>query len=341
MSQMIQYPNIYTPAELTSAITKLPLMPMRLRPLFAQKSVRTTSVALDIRHGRIVLVSNQDRREPPQQMAGRGTSKGTKILQTAHLPLADHVSPDDLQDVRGFGTVEPMTRESLINDKLTDLKNSLNMTVEFHRLGAIQGKIYDADGETVLHDLYEVFDVQQKKVSLVFPTNSTNFNPVQKAINEAKRHAEDKLGGIPATRFEALCGAEFFDMLVGHKLVREAYNLWAANQAGFGREDFRARGFTYAGVTFIEASEVVAGRQMVDPDKAHFYPVGPDVFIQYNAPANWMETVNTYGLEFYARMDPIPEGRGINLQAQCNPLVICTYPEALVEITASKGRVTE
>ncbi len=66
MSQMIQYPNIYTPAELTSAITKLPLMPMRLRPLFAQKSVRTTSVALDIRHGRIVLVSNQDRREPPQ-----------------------------------------------------------------------------------------------------------------------------------------------------------------------------------------------------------------------------------------------------------------------------------
>lgn len=341
MSQMLTYPDLYSPAELTGAISKLPLMPMRLRPLFAQKSVRTTKVALDIRHGRLVLVSNQDRREPPQEMRGRGSSRATKILECAHLPLADHVSPDDLQDVRGFGTTEPITKEYLINDKLTDLKNSLNVTCEFHRLGAIQGRIYDADGQTILHDLFEVFDVNQKKINLVFPTNSTNFNPVQKALNEAKRHAEDKLGGIPATRFEALCGADFFDMLVGHRLIRDAYNLWAANQANFGREDFRSRGFTYGNVTFIEASEVVAGRQMVESDKAHFYPVGMDVFVQYNAPANWMETVNTYGQEYYARMDPIPGGRGYDLQAQCNPLTICTYPEALVEITASKGTVTE
>lgn len=338
---MLTYPDLYTPAELTSAIEKLPLMPLRLRPLFAQKSVRTTNVALDINHGRIVLVSNQDRREPPQEMAGRGSSRSTKILQCAHLPLADHVSPDDLQDVRGFGTTEPMTKEYLINDKLTDLKNSLNMTVEFHRLGAIQGRIYDADGQTVLHDLFEVFGVEQKKINLVFPTNDTKFNPIMKGLNEAKRHSQDRLGGIPATRFEALCGSDFFDMLIGHKLVREAYNLWAANLGNFGREDFRSRGFTYAGVTFIEASEVVAGRLMVEKDKAHFYPVGPDVFMQYNAPANWMETVNTYGQEFYARMDPIPAGRGYDLQAQCNPLTICTYPEALVEITASKGSVTE
>lgn len=338
---MLNFPDLFTSAELTEAVNKLPLMPMRLRPLFTQKSVRTTKVALDIQHGRLVLVPHQDRREPPQEMAGRGSRRSTVILETAHLPLADTVLPEDLQDVRGFGTEEPVTTATVINDKLTDLKNSISMTTEFHRLGAIQGIIYDADGSTVLHNLFDVFGVNQKTVNLVFPSNDTKFNPILTAILKAKRHAEEKLGGTPATRFEALCGADFYDMLTTHKLVREAYNLWAANQSGFGQDDFRRRGFTYGGVTWIEASEIVAGRKMVPDNTAHFYPVGVNIFMQFNAPANWTETANTYGNEFYARMDEKPRGRGFDLEAQSNPLTVCTYPEALVKITSSYGEVTE
>ena len=55
MPGIITMPDMYTPAELTEAINKLPLMPQRLRPLFTQRSVRTTKVALDIKHGRLVL----------------------------------------------------------------------------------------------------------------------------------------------------------------------------------------------------------------------------------------------------------------------------------------------
>ena len=341
MSQMLTTPDLYTPVELTEAVNKLPLMPMRLYPLFTQRRVRTTNIALDIRHGRLVLVNNQDRREPPQEMQGRGSTRNTRVLQAAHLPLADTVLPDDIQDVRGFGTTEPMTMESLINEKMQDLKNSITMTAEFHRLGAIQGIIYDADGKTILHDLFDVFGVKQKKLDLVFPSNQTKFNPIQKVILDAKRHAEEKLGGTPATRFEAIVGSEFYDMLTSHQLVRTAHELWAANLANFGDNDYRRRGFTYCGVTFIEASEVVAGRQMVKPREAHFYPVGLNVFEQYSAPANWAETANTYGLEFYARMDPKPRGRGYDLEVQSNPLTICTYPEALVTLTASYGEVVE
>ncbi len=341
MPGIITMPDMYTPAELTEAINKLPLMPQRLRPLFTQRSVRTTKVALDIKHGRLVLVSNQDRREPPQEMHGRGSSRTTRVLETAHLPLADTLLPEDIQDVRGFGTTEPVTVASVINDKLQDLKNSITMTAEFHRLGAVQGIVYDADGETVLYDLFEVFGVKQKKIDLVFPSNDTKFNPILKGVLNAKRHAEEKLGGAPATRFEALVGSDFYDMLTTHKLVREAYNLWAANQSGFGADDYRKRGFTYGGVTWIEASEVVSGRKMVKDREAHFYPVGLNIFTQYNAPANWTETANTYGNEFYARMDERPRGRGYDLEVQSNPLAVCTYPEALVKISATYGEVTE
>lgn len=341
MSQLLTTPDLYTPVELTEAVNKLPLMPQRLRPLFTQRSVRTTHVALDIREGRIMLVSHQDRRDPPQEMHGRGSARTTRVLQAAHLPLSDNMSADDLQDVRGFGTTEPITREYVINNKMTDLKNSISMTTEFHRLGAAQGVVYDADGQSVLHNLFEVFGVRQKKMALVFPSNTTKFNPIKKVILDAKRHAEEKLGGTPATRFEALVGADFYDMLTSHELVRQAYDLWNANQANFGTDDYRRRGFTYGNVTWIEASEVVGGRKLVESAKAHFYPVGLDIFIQYNAPANWIETANTYGNEFYARMDVKPKGRGYDLEVQSNPLAICTYPEALVELTASFGEVVE
>ena len=233
MSQMLTTPDLYTPVELTEAVNKLPLMPLRLRPLFTQRSVRTTSVALDIRQGRLVLVGNQDRRDPPQEMHGRGSTRTTRVLQAAHLPLADAVSPDDLQDVRGFGTTEPITKEYVINNKMTDLKNSLSMTTEFHRLGAAQGVIYDADGKTVLHDLFQVFGVKQKKINLVFPSNTTKFNPIKKAVLDAKRHAEDKLGGTPAIRFEALVGSDFYDMLTSHDLVRRGGGVWGGDQGQF------------------------------------------------------------------------------------------------------------
>jgi hypothetical protein len=341
MSQMLTHPDLFTPVELTEAVNKLPLVPLRMHRLFTQKSIRTTNVAMDIRKGRLVLVSNQDRRDPPQEMHGQGGKTGTKILEAAHLPLADTVSPDDIQNVRGFGTTEPVSAASVINDKMADLKNSVAMTTEFHRLGAVKGVIYDADGTTVLHNLFEVFGVTQKTLNLVFPTNSTAFNPITKVILDAKRWVEDKLGGNPAQRFEAIVGSDFYDMLTSHKLVREAFNLWNANQSNFDNNDFRKRGFTYGGVTFIEASEVVGGRQLVEPTKAHFYPVGLDIFMQYNAPANWIETVNTMGNEFYARMDEKKKGRGYDLEVQSNPLAVCAYPEALVELTASAGNVNE
>ena len=48
---------------------------------------------------------------------------------------------------------------------------------------------------------------------------------------------------------------------------------------------------------------MVGGQTMVAAKKGHVYPVGPGIFKQYHAPADWMETVNTIGLEYYARLE--------------------------------------
>ena len=233
----MQSPDSYTAAELTEAVNKLPLIPMRMRPLFRQVGVKTTGVGIDGNQGRLVLVNNQDRREPPEQMAGRGSKRKTVFLEAAHLPLADGVKPEDVQDVRGFGTTEPITKEYVINGKLQDLKNSVSMTTEFHRVGAAQGIIYDADGTTVLHDLYKVFGVTKKTMDLVFPSNTTKFNPILTTILKAKRHAAQKLGGNPVNRFEAIVGEDFYDMLTSQELGRKTFEDGQDGKRDFGDKE--------------------------------------------------------------------------------------------------------
>lgn len=331
----LNFPDLYTPAELTAAVNKLPLMPLRLSGLFKETGVRTTKVSLDIRQGRIILVPNQDRRDKPEHLAGRGTRRSTKILECAHLPLADTILPDDIQDVRGFGAAEPIGPETVINDRLQTLKNSVEMTVEFHRTGAVKGVVYDADGVTVLHDLYDVFGISKKRIDILFPDEvPVTENPVLKAILDGKRHAEQKCGGLPIARFEALVGSDFYDLLTGHELVREAFEQWQANQQNWGDNDYRRRGFVYGNVTWLEASEVVCGRAIVEKNKAHMYPIAPGIFETFYAPANWNQTVNTIGLPFYAQMEAQDMNRGYELEVQSNPLCVCTFPETLVEFTA-------
>lgn len=329
---MLQHPTIFTPVEMTDAVNKLPLLPLRLARLFEEKGVRATSVAFDVKQGKLVLVENQDRRDNPKHLAGRGGKPQTKILACSHLPLSDTLLPDDIQDVRGFGATEPVTVETVYNDRMQTLKNSIEMTKEFHRMGAVKGIVYDADGTTVLHDLYSFFGITKKSVDIAFPDAvPVKTNPVLKSLLDGKRHIEQKAGGLPISRLEALVGSEFYDALTGHALVREAFENWQALQAGWGDNDYRRRGFTYAGITFIEASEVVNGRAIVEADRAHLYPVAPGVFKMYYAPANWLSTVNTIGLPFYAQMDSRDLDRGLEIEVQSNPLAVCMYPECLVE----------
>ena len=333
---MLNSADTYTASEMTDAVIKLPLAPLRYSGLFEEKGVSTTTVALEIKQGKITLVSDQPRGAEPEYLAGRGEKRNTKLLSCTHLPQTDVVTPEDLQDKRAFGTTALTGPVTVINDKLSALKRNVEMTREFHRLGAIKGIVYDADGTTVLHNIFKTFGVQQKKETIAFPaTAPENSNPIMAAILSAKRKAEAAMGGNPINRFEAVIGSSFYDMLTGHALVRKYFEDWLARKQDFGDNDYRKTGFTYAGITFYEASEVVGGRKLVDDDKGHVYPVGPGIYKTYNAPADWMETVNTIGLPFYARMDPRQRGRGFDIEVQANPLTLCLFPEALVELTAT------
>ncbi|MDR1424294.1 MAG: major capsid protein [Azoarcus sp.] len=325
--------DLFTVTALTEAISKLPVAPGQLGAtgLFAERGIRTTSVAIEVRNGRLVLVPNASRNAEPAPVAGGGRAMAT--LAACHLPVSGTLLPEDVQNVRAFGQESAESgleaQAGIVNDKLAALKAHLEVTREWHRVGALRGKVLDADG-SVLYDLYNVFGVTQKTASVAFTTATTN---VLKAVLDAKRHAEKKLGGVIRRGFKAFCGDDFFDALSAHPKVTAAFDNWQAAQDRMAG-DMRG-GFTFGGVEFIEYAGEVNGVAFIPADKAIVFPDAAGVFVTYNAPANYNEAVNTVGQPYYAKAEARRMGKGWDLEAQSNPLTLCLYPEALVELTAA------
>ena len=62
-----------------------------------------------------------------------------------------------------------------------------------------------------------------------------------------------------------------------------------------------------------------------------------DTFRTYFAPANLMEAVGTYGQELYAHQLARPNGTGIDIYTQSNPLPIVKRPALTVRLHSSNG----
>lgn len=325
--------DLFKTTALSASINKLPAVPSRIGEmgLFEEKGIRTTTVFVEQRNGRLVLVPAQSRSADPQQLGA--SKRGGVTLSCAHLPLGGIVLPEEIQDVRAFG--EESTEANLeaqaqvINDKLQDIKNSIEVTREFHRAGALRGQIRDADG-SVLHDLYDAFGVTKESRNVALSAGATN---VRKACLDAKRFSEKKLGGVLVTGFHAFCGPTWFDAFIEHDKVKAAYANYqeAADRLG---GDVR-KGFTFGGITFEEYSAEVSGQAFIPADVAQVFPVGRGIYKLFNAPANYNEAVNTVGQAYYAKAEPRRMGKGWDLEGQANPLALCLFPEALVELKAT------
>lgn len=321
--------DLFSVANLTAAVNTLPVMPGKVGAmgLFDEKGVTSTSVIIDEREGRLVLVPNTSRNDDPVPL--KGSKRKRRTFETLHLPINRPLLPSQLQGIAAFGqesATAPIA--TVINDHLQDLKNSIEATREFQRVGALRGKLLDADGETMF-DLYKEFEVSQKKMTVTLSAAGTN---VRKACLDAKRHSESKLGGVMVTGFRALCGPDWFDAFIDHEKVKAAFANYQEAQDRLGG-DMRT-GFTFGGIEFIEYDITVSGQRFIPADIAQVFPMARGVFRLFNAPANYNETVNTLGQPFYSKAEPRKMGKGWDLEAQANPLAMCLFPEALVELKA-------
>jgi hypothetical protein len=194
-------------------------------------------------------------------------------------------------------------------------------------MGALNGKVLDADGSTVLLDIYDRFGVQRQTLSMGLNDPETN---VQVQCVEALDMQEDALGNVTTTSSRAFCGKTFWKKLIAHSSVVDTYK--GSQQAAALRGDAR-EAFEFGGITWERYRGKVAGIAFIADDEARLVPEGvPEMFLSAYAPADYMETVNTQGLPYYSKLEALPFGKGVAGEAQSNPLHICTRPRAVIQL---------
>jgi hypothetical protein len=183
---------------------------------------------------------------------------------------------------------------------MASVRDDMDITHEFHRLGALQGLLLDADGSTVIYNYFTEFGVTQAPV-VNFNLDVASTNVRQKCADLIRSMSRSAGGAFtPSTSVHALVGDAFYDALISHPNVEKTYLNWAA--AADLRQDVTWQAFSYGGITWhnyrgTDDNSTVA----IAPDEAKFFPVGArDVFKKAMAPAEFGPYVNTLGQDTYA-----------------------------------------
>jgi len=325
---------------LSSAINIMPNNYGRLRELnlFPGVGVRTRSIIVEELNGILNLLPTRPVGSPGT-MAQR-EKRNVRSFVIPHIPHDDWIDPSEYDGIRAFGTENQIAAlAQVVNNHLQSARNKHAITLEHLRMGALKGLILDADGST-LYNLFTEFGITKKITYFALATDTTN---VQSKCFEVSRHIEDNLKGEVMTGVHALVSSTFFDGLIAHPLVREVYAGHAAAIQYMGGDPRKK--FVFGGITFEEyrgTATDLAGtaRPFITAGKGIAFPMGTnDTFKTNFAPADFLETVNTLGLEIYAKQKPSKFDRGIDLHTQSNPLPLCLRPGVLVELdlAASAG----
>lgn len=337
--------DAFKTASLTASVNLLPFVPGRLGSmgLFRTAPITTTVVIVEEQRGFLSLLPTSPRGTMPRYQQRKDRRARSFIVP--HIPFNDAVLADDVQNVRAFGTeTDTQLVSQVVNDKLMVMRQSHEVTHEYHRIGAIQGEVRDADGASVIYNWFTEFGITEQEVEFDFADTGT-YDQAAPADNmklkcmEVERAVQTALGATPYTDIVAYCGDSFFDAFISHATVRKAWEASNANEfarAGLGGTDRTTSRFRFGNIWWENYRGAIGDVSFIATDVARFVPMGvPDFLIQHYAPANFMETVNTRGQAVYAKQERMDFDTGVELHTQSNPLMMCTRPRALVKGTSA------
>jgi hypothetical protein len=320
-------PDAFSLTQLTAAINQLPYLPGQIAGLnlFSEQGISTTSALIESRNGVLSLVPVVPRNSPGTPVVA--DKRKAISFAIPHLPASGAVMADEIQGVRAFGSESEADTVDAVRDRhLARMRANMDLTMETHRLAAIKGSFYDASGATT--SLFTTFGVSQSTLGMVLLTATTEIEAKCLAIYEA---LETALDGSAFTGITVLCGSNFWSKLITHPTVKATYANTA--MASALRRD-PTLSFEFGGITWSRyRGNSIAN---IATDEAYAVPTGvQDLFVTRFAPANYVETVNTIGLPYYSKAELMQMGKGLSLEAQSNPLNICTRPAAVVKLTTT------
>lgn len=319
-------PNAFSLQSLTASINNLPYRPGRLGELglFQEQGLSTLTAMIEERDGVLSLVEIRPRGAPGKPV--HAETRRARPFAIPHMPEVARLLADEVQGVRAFGAEnQAEVLQTRLSERLAQMRTNIDYTMESHRMAAIKGLYYDVNGDA--QSLFTEFGVQQQTENMAF--SASNSSKAREKAYLVLEKIESALDGLPFSGVKVLCSPGFWKTLIEDKDAKETY--LNTQMASSLRNDPRLA-FDWNGLSWERYRGTSAVK--VDDDCAYAIPLGvPSLFLTRFAPANYTETVNTIGIPYYAKSEPLEFGKGYKLEAQSNALNLCTRPAAVIKLT--------
>ncbi|KTQ95014.1 phage protein GP20 [Aureimonas ureilytica] len=291
---------------------------------------RSRTIGVQLRGGTMSLIPTSEMGAPPVELDV--DSDMVRKFDTVRLAKGSTVWASQLAGVTAL-PFEVQTRDvaAEIADRTRQILEDLELTMEYMRFGAVQGKVLDANGKVIV-DWFNFWGIAEPaEVNFELDKPETD---VRKKCRDMKRAMMKAAGGAwtPGARVGALVGDEFFDLLVNHPQIKET-KLGTERAAALeniqGYSSIEIEDIVFINYRGTDDGSTIA----IASDKARFFPVGlRGAFKCGFSPANEFKPyLNQRGREYYGLILPDTSGRDAfdRVEIYSYPLPVATRPETL------------
>lgn len=329
--------------QMTQAIQKMPTVPSFLGDLglFGDgEGVDTNIVSIEQLGETLEIIGTSQRgTAPPMGTTDNRTLRNFNIPRVAK---AEQIFASEIQGIRAFGTESILeTVAQKVAMKQAKMLRELQMTLELHRLGAVQGILPDGKGGTLYNFFTEFGIAQPTEIDFDLDNASPAEGALKNKIQAARRTVIRALGAsaVPGQiQFLWLCGDTFYDQFTSHPEVRETYKNFEAATALRGSVGRAFDTFTFGEMDWYnyQGSDDNSTVAVAATECKLVVRGVPGLYRRINGPGETMETVSTIGQPLYS-MIVRDRDRDMWVQPEvyAYPLHMLTRPEI-----ALRGRNT-
>lgn len=329
-------------ASMTKAVRKIPHQPMLLGQmnLFDPEPQDTHFIAVDVEDDVLRLIPTSEVGAPLDE--SEDTDREMRIFPIKRLAKGKTLYAHEVFGRRETGRADMVqTAANKIAQWQMRLKRDWELTMEWHRLGAIQGILYDANGTKVLQNWFTGFGgTQPAELTFNLSTATTDVAGKCQAVIEAMAVASQGAFIENVTQVHALVGSTFFNALKDHAKVRDSYLNWT--QATELRKSLPFGSFEFGDIFWhrYRGTDSSVGKggsvtMSIAATEAKFFPVNaPGVFQMAYGPHVTFNDLGAPAEDLYSRL-VLDEKRGewVKPEVYSYPLHMCTRPGMLQRAT--------
>lgn len=341
--------DAFSAVTLTAHVTSTPYTPNTLGAfgdrLYMARGISTTTAAVGMMDGKLDIIEASPRGAPVESVQDHPKRK---ILPVPSVRLAkqDHVNAGEVQNALAMSalTGQPQleTLSGLIKERLEGpfgLRQQIELTHEYHRLGGVKGVVLDKDGSE-LFNWYQVFGLTPPApIQTNFGALTADGGAFEVKCTEMVRGMTVALEGLPVFGMVpvALCGDNYFDKLYSNKEVKaDRRNRDQGRGAAdvFG-ETKAFKSIEFGGIIWANYRGTSDGKVGIHTDEARLFPLGvPGLFQHIFTPPDLVGWATITGLPIYAYMPPEEQTiRRATVEVQSDPIPLCLRPNALFRLT--------